>query len=118
MFPEAFSSPPTPDVSISNTVYQGWNVSHPRLFFANGYRDPWLAATVSGYNVTLSGMQIGPDGIKVGMSDGYHSSDLITENAAADATVLQVQQEGLSYVTTWLGEWNATSVERRKRSGL
>lgn len=38
MFPEAFHSPPVPNVGATNAHYAGWNVKVDRLFFANGLR--------------------------------------------------------------------------------
>ena len=38
MFPEKFSSPPSPSVFEVDSLYQGWNVNVDRLFFANGLR--------------------------------------------------------------------------------
>lgn len=109
MFPTAFPSPPSPDVSLTNILYEGWNVSESRLFFANGQKDPWRDATVSADNVTVGSTDEMP--IRVG--DGYHCSDLITENGVVDGTVLEVQQDALGYIKTWLGEWNATTTEKR-----
>lgn len=37
-FPEAFSTPPTPNAYATNDVYHGWDVKVDRLFFANGRR--------------------------------------------------------------------------------
>src|SRR5882762_1098031 len=39
MFPEAFSSPPVPNVAQTNAAYQGWNGHANRLFFATGLRE-------------------------------------------------------------------------------
>lgn len=38
MFPQKFSSPPTPSVAEVDFMYAGWNVNVDRLFFANGLR--------------------------------------------------------------------------------
>lgn len=44
-FPEAFSTPPTPQVNATNAAYHGWDVQSERLFFGNGLREssccPW-----------------------------------------------------------------------------
>ncbi len=37
-FPEAFPDPPFPDTSDINTLYEGWDVSLDRIFFATGIR--------------------------------------------------------------------------------
>lgn len=115
MFPSAFSlsSPASPDVDLTNVLYEGWNVSVPRLFFANGQRDPWRDATLSADNASTavgsgSGGQ-GTDEMPIRVGDGYHCSDLIVRNAEVDGTVEGVQQAALGYIATWLGEWNATA---------
>ncbi|KZT71695.1 hypothetical protein DAEQUDRAFT_723773 [Daedalea quercina L-15889] len=43
MFPEAFSSPPTPRVTETNAAYDGWFVKSNRLFFGNGESEGPLA---------------------------------------------------------------------------
>ena len=39
------------------------------------------------------------------VSDGFHCSDLISDNGAVDPTVLKVQQEGLKWMKRWLADW-------------
>ncbi|EIW74346.1 peptidase S28 [Coniophora puteana RWD-64-598 SS2] len=113
-FPQAFpGGPPAPTVAQTNAEYMGWNVSVPRLFFANGLRDPWRGATVSadargrGANAnadtnTSSRWQPVYEG------DGFHCSDLSVRNGAVDATVAGVQRAGLGYVRAWLGGFRAS----------
>ena len=38
MFPQKFSSPPSPSADEVNMMYAGWDVNVDRLFFANGLR--------------------------------------------------------------------------------
>ncbi|KAG1743382.1 hypothetical protein EDB19DRAFT_1633224 [Suillus lakei] len=47
MFPQVFASPPETPTAETNAMYAGWNMNVPRLFFANGLRDPWRGGTVS-----------------------------------------------------------------------
>ena len=39
------------------------------------------------------------------LGNGLHTSDLITENGALDASVLEVQRAALRYMSKWLSEW-------------
>ena len=39
------------------------------------------------------------------ISDGFHCSDLITQDGQVDDTVLAVQQHGLKSIGSWLAEW-------------
>jgi hypothetical protein len=91
-------------VAKTNEVYKGWSVQVDRLFFANGWRDPWRYATVrSGFHMTPS-----TPTQPIAIGDAFHTSDLITDNGAVDATVLAVQQEGLKYFAQWTKEWKKT----------
>lgn len=67
--------------------------------------DPWLDATVSaqGVNLTTSAGQ------PIAMSDGFHCSDLYTANGAVDPTVASVQNQALSDIQGWLGDWQPSS---------
>lgn len=38
----------------------------------------------------------------IAISDGFHCSDLITDNGAVDSTVLAVQKQGLATIKNWL----------------
>jgi hypothetical protein len=101
MFPDAFAYPPQPTVAETNTMYDGWNVNIPRLFFANGLRDPWREATVSADELNKPNTPSMP----IFEGDGFHCSDLITENGIVDLTVAAVQEAALSYMHDWLAEW-------------
>ncbi|EGN95063.1 hypothetical protein SERLA73DRAFT_187354 [Serpula lacrymans var. lacrymans S7.3] len=103
MFPQAFSTPPTPTVEQTDTDYEGWNVEVDRLFFANGLRDPWREATVSADGLNKPSTDTQP----IYEGDGFHCSDLITENGVVDDTIAKVQTAGLSYMKTWLSQWKA-----------
>ncbi|KAA1473364.1 peptidase S28 [Dentipellis sp. KUC8613] len=109
MFPEAFSSPPVPNVDKTNTAYGGWNAHADRLFYANAIRDPWRDATVSADNHTVQSTPDQP----IAMSDGFHADDLIVDFAAVDATMAKLQQQGLNYIKGWLAEWKPASDRRR-----
>lgn len=94
-----------------NRELGGWNVNTPRLFFANGKRDPWREATVSSDFHTRQSTALQP--IMVG--DGWHCSDLITKSGVTDATILKVQNTALAYFTKWHAAWHA-SVGKGKRA--
>ncbi|KAI0029923.1 serine carboxypeptidase S28-domain-containing protein [Vararia minispora EC-137] len=108
MFPVAFASPPTPSAEETNTAYGGWDMSVPRLFFANGMQDPWRDATMSAEGITPKGT----DPSLISLSNGFHCSDLITANGAADPTVLAVQKTGLGKIHEWLQEFKPVAAKR------
>jgi hypothetical protein len=102
MYPAAFSKPPVINVGPTNAKYKGWRVRLNRLFFANGQRDPWREATVSAQTVNVPDTPQQP----IGLSDGFHCSDLSAVTGAADATVNAVQQKFLASIKRWLAtEW-------------
>lgn len=100
-FPEAFPDPPFPDTSNINTLYEGWDVSLDRIFFATGIRDPWREATLSAQGLNVQST----DEMPIGLSDGFHCSDLLTTTGAVDATVGKVQASALVSMSAWLKEW-------------
>ncbi|KAG2053444.1 hypothetical protein BDR06DRAFT_982770 [Suillus hirtellus] len=105
MFPQAFAYPPLPTTTETDMMYDGWNLDVPRLFFANGLRDPWREATVSAdglYKANTTSMPIYE-------GDGFHCSDLITENGVVDPTIAVVQAAGLMYMKEWLAEWTPSA---------
>ncbi|KAA1473365.1 hypothetical protein DENSPDRAFT_839826 [Dentipellis sp. KUC8613] len=104
-FPEAFSSPPVPNVQKTNAAYHGWDVKSDRLFFANGKRDPWRDVTVSSDFHTVTSTPRQP----IAMGNGFHTSDLLTDSGYADPSIASVQKQGLAYMHTWLGEWKSRS---------
>ncbi|KAG1811668.1 peptidase S28 [Suillus variegatus] len=105
MFPEAFTCPPQPTTTQTDTMYAGWNVNVPRLFFANGLRDPWRESTVSADGLNE------PDNpsMPIYEGDGFHCSDLITKNGIVDPTVAVVQEAALRYMKEWLAEWRPST---------
>ncbi|PBL02968.1 hypothetical protein ARMGADRAFT_279728 [Armillaria gallica] len=100
-FPEAFPDPPFPDTSDINTLYEGWDVSLDRIFFATGIRDPWREATLSAQGLNVQST----DEMPIGLSDGFHCSDLLTTTGAVDATVGKVHASALVSMSAWLKEW-------------
>ncbi|KAG1891883.1 peptidase S28 [Suillus fuscotomentosus] len=105
MFPEAFTCPPEPTTEETNAMYGGWDVSIPRLFFANGLRDPWREATVSADGLNKPNTTSRP----IYEGDGFHCTDLLVQNAVADPTVAAVQEAGLMYMKEWLAEWKPSA---------
>ncbi|KAG2048971.1 hypothetical protein BDR06DRAFT_962018 [Suillus hirtellus] len=105
MFPQAFTYPPQPNTAQINAMYTGWNVNVPRLFFANGLRDPWREATVSADGLNK------PDNpsMPIYEGDGFHGSDFFTKNGIVDPTVAVVQEAALRYMKEWLAEWRPST---------
>ncbi|KAG9312786.1 serine carboxypeptidase S28-domain-containing protein [Chiua virens] len=98
MFPQKFSSLPSPSASDVNSAYHGKDVNVDRLYFANGYSDPWREATVSAESLHKPSTDQQP----IYMSDGVHCTDMITENGIQDQTVFEVQMVALDYMKKWL----------------
>ncbi|KAH7916580.1 peptidase S28 [Hygrophoropsis aurantiaca] len=101
MFPQKFSKPPTPRVQATNKKYKGWNINVKRTFFATGVRDHWRDATLIADGLHKPNTTSQP----IYRGNGFHCSDLDTENGLADPTVLQVQKAGLAYMKTWLAQF-------------
>ena len=95
-----------------------------RLVFANGHRkqshilcelqtlpfvlgDPWREATMSASTQNLQSTSSQP--ILIG--DGFHTSDMITRNAAVDPTIALVQKEALAYFAKWIKEWPSNTTK-------
>ena len=66
--------------------------------------DPWREATLSADGLN----KISTSSQPIAESDGFHCSDLLTENNA-DATVASVQVKGLASMKTWLAAWKPTN---------
>lgn len=67
--------------------------------------DPWREATVSADGVDVASTNTQP----IAIGDGFHCSDLLTSAGTVDQTVRAVQTEALSFMKTWLAEWEAPS---------
>ncbi|KAI0787192.1 peptidase S28 [Irpex lacteus] len=106
-FPGAFGSDPTPQPNVDgiNSAYHGWKMKVDRLFFANGHRDPWREATTSANSSPAHSTSSEP----IGISDGFHCSDLSTTNGQVDSTVLAVQQQALKSMKAWLKDFKPTN---------
>ncbi|KAF8699317.1 Serine protease S28, partial [Rhizoctonia solani] len=100
-YPKSFPKARFPNTLNINTKYKGWNVNIPRLFFANGKRDPWREATMSSDFYPRKSTDLQP----IAVSDGFHCSDLLTRFGASDKTVYDVQQLAIAYFTKWIKEW-------------
>ena len=63
--------------------------------------DPWREATVAadGLNKESTDRQV------LGLSDGFHCSDLSAATGAIDGTVAAVQKKALESFKGWLAEW-------------
>ena len=100
MFEEAFPQPPIPDTNATNSKYHGWNVTEPRLFFANGHQDPWREATISAESQGFVGTPQQP----IEVSNGFHCTDM-TMDQSIDPTVAAVQDKALASMKVWLAAW-------------
>lgn len=52
------------------------------------------------------------DPSNIGISDGFHCSDLITDSGTVDSTVLAVQKAGLAKLSQWVKEFEPASKKR------
>ncbi|KAG1734459.1 peptidase S28 [Suillus paluster] len=105
MFPQAFASPPEPTIAKTNRMYDGWDVDIPRLFFANGLRDPWREATVSADGLNKANTTSMP----IYEGDGFHASDMFTLIGFDDPSIAAVQDAALMYMKEWLAEWKPSA---------
>lgn len=94
-----------PNTAEFNMMYDGWNVDIPRLFFANGLRDPWREATVSADGFFKPSTPSMP----IYEGDGFHCSDMITKNGIEDPTIANVQAAILTSMHEWLAEWKPST---------
>lgn len=74
--------------------------------------DPWRESTVSADGATTRSTNEQP----IAVGDGFHCSDLITENGSVDPTVLAVQQRSLTFMKTWLEGFKPTKPGKRSFS--
>ncbi|KZO98573.1 hypothetical protein CALVIDRAFT_478445 [Calocera viscosa TUFC12733] len=100
-FPDAFPAVHSANTTLVNNAYTGWHINVDRLIFLNGNRDPWRYATVSSDYIQRASSDSQP----IEVSDGFHCSDLITDNGAVDNTIYQAQQAVLSNMQQWMDEW-------------
>ena len=70
--------------------------------------DPWRDATMAAEGVTPTGT----DPANIGLSDGFHCSDMLTKAGTVDSTVLAVQQAGLAKLEQWVKEFVPASKKR------
>ncbi|KDQ19648.1 hypothetical protein BOTBODRAFT_444845 [Botryobasidium botryosum FD-172 SS1] len=105
-FPKAFPTDTSADPKAQdvNAKYGGWNVTAPRVFFANGKRDPWREATVSSDSLSLASTELNP----IAVSDGYHCNDMLVANAI-DPTIARVQELAIQYFTQWVNDFQSRS---------
>ncbi|KDQ14566.1 hypothetical protein BOTBODRAFT_345995 [Botryobasidium botryosum FD-172 SS1] len=102
-FPKTFPTETSanPKTEEMNAKYGGWNTTIPRIFFANGKRDPWREATVSSDFINRPSTPSNP----IAVSDGYHCTDLSMKNTI-DPSVAKVQQLAVQYFVQWVNEYN------------
>lgn len=99
-----------------NLYTDGWSVTNrTRLIWTNGEFDPWLHATMSSsfrpggplQSTAQQPLQVIPGGI--------HCSDLIYENAEANAGVLEVINNEVAIVKGWVEEFYTQKSRRTLR---
>ncbi|KZT55218.1 hypothetical protein CALCODRAFT_498923 [Calocera cornea HHB12733] len=100
-FPDAFPAVHSANTTSVNNAYGGWHINVDRLVFLNGNRDPWKYATVSSDYVQRPSSANQP----IAVSDGFHCSDLITDNGVVDSTIYQAQQTVLNSMQQWMDEY-------------
>ncbi|KAM5545184.1 hypothetical protein V8D89_001295 [Ganoderma adspersum] len=107
-FPGAFGSNATvasPDSAGINAAYGGWDTTVENIVFASGTRDPWKEATVAADESTNGGSDLQPHLL----SDGFHCSDMLIGAGDASASVKTVQDTAVSYIATWISQWEPTA---------
>jgi hypothetical protein len=67
--------------------------------------DPWRESTVIAAGSPFQNTTSHP----VGLSDGYHCSDLLTSEGTHDSSVFAVQQQGLAAMSRWLPTFQPTA---------
>ncbi|KAI9692228.1 MAG: hypothetical protein M1822_006458 [Bathelium mastoideum] len=90
-----------------NAYTGGWNLAanSTRLIFANGGFDPWREATVS------SDLRPGgpvPSSVRTPINivpGGFHTSDLVTQNGAVNASCQAVIDKEVQQLADWVAEW-------------
>ncbi|ESK97155.1 hypothetical protein Moror_6376 [Moniliophthora roreri MCA 2997] len=105
-FPKTFTLSDRPKVLKTTSSFHGWDVQVQRLFVANGRRDPWLEATLSATSQNIASTDMRP----IVISDGFHCSDMSTNAAVVDPTILDVQQKALTSVKGWLSMFQETNL--------
>lgn len=72
--------------------------------------DPWKDATVSAEGRDVQSTPLQP----VGLSDGFHCSDLSAASGTIDVTVAAVQAGALASMKTWLATWKPSEVSQAR----
>ena len=88
-----------------NAKNKGWNNYSPGLLYVNGDYDPWREAGVSSdfrpggklANSTRNPVVIVPG--------GFHTSDLVTQNAKVNAGAKAAIDEAVGIMVQWVGEF-------------
>jgi hypothetical protein len=88
-----------------NAKNKGWNNYSPGLLYVNGDYDPWREAGVSSdfrpggklANSTRNPVVIVPG--------GFHTSDLVTQNARVNAGAKAAIDEAVGIMVNWVGEF-------------
>jgi len=101
-FPMGITASEVHNETAFNDKYGGWNINTTNVFFANGRKDPWRAATVSS---DLNYEQSTPSRPIAVADGGFHCSDLVMQAGQYEPTVQAVQNLGAAYIYKWLTEW-------------
>ena len=84
----------------------GWNINNSsRLIYANGGYDPWRESGVSS-SQRPGGPLNSTEQIPVNVvPGGFHTSDLLTRNGAANAGCKDVIDREVAQIVAWVKEW-------------
>ncbi|KAK5107466.1 hypothetical protein LTR62_001264 [Meristemomyces frigidus] len=92
--------------TAENAYTGGWFIDNStRLLYINGGYDPWREASVSS-ELRPSGPLQSSAAVPVNIvPGGFHTSDLVSRNGVANASVQAVIDRNVAQMVTWIGEW-------------
>ncbi|THZ17139.1 serine carboxypeptidase [Aureobasidium pullulans] len=88
-----------------NAKNKGWNNYSPGLLYVNGDYDPWREASVSSDFRPEGKLQSTTKNPVVIVPGGFHTSDLVTQNAKANAGAKAAIDEAVGIMKGWVGEF-------------
>jgi hypothetical protein len=88
-----------------NAKNKGWNNYSPGLLYVNGDYDPWREASVSSDFRPQGKLANSTRNPVVIVPGGFHTSDLVTQNAKANAGAKAAIDEAVSIMKEWVGEF-------------
>lgn len=89
-----------------NTFTKGWNFNNStRLIFVNGQHDPWRESGVSSDYRPGGPLQSTAQEPVLVVPDGYHTSDLVTQNGVVNPGAKKVIDQLVQQLKTWVDEY-------------